>query len=103
MTSIKQDGISLPIEWHTPEHIISRYATNMMVQYVEHEFVLSFYEVQPPLTSDLFREEKGELKKLMSVQANCVSRVIVAKDKMPQFIAALQKSLEKMSDNKNGS
>jgi len=32
------------------------------------------------------------------VQATCVARIIVAKDKMPEFAAAIQKNLERFME-----
>jgi len=39
----------LPIKWQIPEDLISRYATNLVVQHTEHEFTISFFEAEPPI------------------------------------------------------
>jgi hypothetical protein len=41
--------ILLPIEWHVPDDLVTRYANNLLIQHTEHEFILSFFEILPPL------------------------------------------------------
>jgi hypothetical protein len=88
-------GIYVPIEWHAPEDLISRYANNILVQHEEHEFIISFFEIRPPLLLGSPEEIKAKLEQTESVRAECVARIIVAADRMPSFIEALQGNLEK--------
>lgn len=82
----------LTIEWKTPDSIFSRYATNIVVQKTEHEFVLSFFELHPPLIL-------GELPPDMdTVPAECVARIIVSAQKMPEFIAVLNEHLRRLNE-----
>lgn len=85
--------IQVPVQWHFPEHVESRYATNLLVQHGPHEFTISFFEAQPPilLTED---DRKRAATKIQSVRANCVARVVVSVERMPEFVEVLQKSLE---------
>ena len=92
--------IEVPIEWHVPDSITSQYATNMIVQHTEHEFIISFFETIPPFLIGILAEE--ELKKLDSVQAKCVARVVIARGRMTQFIDALQTNL-KTAESKSAS
>lgn len=80
----------LPIEWCYPDDLISRYATNMVVQYTEHEYTISFFEVRPPLLLGTPEQISERLKAIDSVKATCVARVIVAADRLQDFIDALQ-------------
>ena len=57
--------LELPIEWHLPDQIVSRYATNMVVQFTENEFIVSFFETVPPLllgSPDAIKEKVKEIK-----------------------------------------
>lgn len=88
----KPEGI--PIDWRTPESTVSRYATNLVIQRTENEYVLSFFEVLPPIIL-------GETqKKLDSVTAECVARIIVAAGKMPDFVNVLQEHLRKTLESR---
>ncbi len=77
----------LPIEWNFGD-LLNRYATNMLIQRGENEFYISFFEITPPL---LF--SPADHGKIKSVKANCVARIVIAKDKLQSFIDALQQSV----------
>ncbi len=84
------DGMMLPVEFYVPEGIVSRYATNLVVQHTEHEFIVSFYEVQPPLLLGTPEENKAALEHLGEVRATCVARIIIAAGRMAEFVKVLQ-------------
>jgi hypothetical protein len=86
----------LPINWTFPPDLISRYATNIIVQLAENEFVVSFFEIPPPV---LLRGQE-DLDKLESVTAQCVSRIIIAAEKMPQFVDVLNRQLSVYQERK---
>ena len=89
-------GKWLPIEYYVPDHIQSRYVTHLLVQNTEHEFILSFFELQEPfLMGDTPEEREQQVEQLKYVRAKCVGRVIIAADRMSAFIDAMQKNLEK--------
>lgn len=89
----------IPIEWHCSDKIESKYATNLIVQRAEHEFIISFFEILPPILLGPPEEQSAHLRELDSVRAECVARVIVAADKMPDFVRALHDNLSRTSDD----
>lgn len=86
--------VNLPIDWHIPENLQSQYASNVFVQPGEYEIVLSFFETRAPVLTGSPEENLTKLKKLESVQAKCVARIIVAPDLVPKLIQALQNGLD---------
>lgn len=98
----REQGVQVPLEFHFPPETISRYATHMLVQHTDHEFIVSFFEIENPvlLGSDEARQEK--LQHLDTVRAHCVARVIVAPERMHRFIAAMQENLENYISEKAG-
>jgi len=88
-TDISKKEMVIPIEWHMPDGIITPFATNMIVQTIENEFKISFFEIKPSvrlLDSDPFPDK---------VRADCVASVIVTPERLPKFIKALQTQLDK--------
>jgi hypothetical protein len=83
----------VPIEWIVPDSIVSQYATNMIIQHFEHEFILSFFETQPPLIIGI--PSKEQLESLKSVKSTCIARIVIAPERMQNFVNALQTNLEK--------
>jgi hypothetical protein len=89
------EGIGVPVEWHYPEGLIGRYSNNIVVQFGENECHISFFEIRPPLIFGSPEEMKEQAKKLKSVRAECVSRIIIAKAFVPQILKAIQETWEK--------
>jgi len=86
--------VALPIEWHFPEGLQSRYATNAVAQNGQFEVIISFFEAQLPLLLGQPEENKAQLEQLGSIRAECVSRIIVAAENLPTIIAVLQTALD---------
>lgn len=89
------------IEWHIPGGIVTRYATNMVVQHSEQEFILSFFELLPPIILGT-PQELEKLETMSSVQAECIARIIVSAGRMPKFIEVLQQTLERVAAKQEG-
>lgn len=90
--------LEIPIEWYVPDSIVSQYATNMVIQHFEHEFIISFFDTKPPLIVGV--PSKEVLESLKSIRAECVARIVVAAARMPGFVNALQTNLEKSLSKK---
>jgi hypothetical protein len=99
MVDKKIEGKELLIEWHVPENLKSNYATNMVVQYTGEEFVISFFEVKPPIILGSPEEIKSALPKLESVRAECLAQIIVSPKRMKKFIKAMQTHLDQVLSN----
>jgi len=87
-------GKKIPVEWQIPDDLISPFASNMLVQTIENEFRLLFFEIKPPLRLD----DSAPLPE--KARADCVASVIVTADRMPKFIEALQLQLNKYHQSK---
>ena len=87
--------MEIPIDWHFPSDIISRYATNMTVQGTPNEVIISFFELFPPMVLGPTPEAtQAQVMRIKSLQAKCVARLVILPDKLPEFIEVLQKSLD---------
>lgn len=90
-----ENQVLLPIDWNVPDDLVARYATNMIVQRTKDEFIISFFEVKPPILLGKPNEIVEQAKYLNSVRANCVAQIIVSADRMPDFVKALERNLGK--------
>ncbi len=86
--------LELPIDWQFPGDLSTRYATHLIVQHSEHEFVLSFFEILPPTIFGSPEAVSAQLERLSSIPAECVGRIVVAANRMPAFVAVLQENLQ---------
>lgn len=81
--------VKVPLKWNISPTIITRFASNMVIQTLENEFKISFFEIKPEIRlgpSDKIPDE---------VLADCVASVIVTANKLPSFIKILQEQLDK--------
>lgn len=90
------ETFQLPVEWVIPEETTGSYATHIVVQHSDKEFILNFFEIRMPIFSNLSKEQKLEkLNEMESIKANCVSRIVVSPDRMENFVEVLKRNLEK--------
>lgn len=82
-------GKVVPIKWNVSADIISRFATNILVQKLDNEFKISFFEIKPPISFS----EKDQLPD--NVPADCVASIIVTANRLPGFIEVLRRQMEK--------
>lgn len=83
---------TVPLEWYIPDNIRAGYATNIVVQNTEQEFVISFFEAEKPIILGPPEEAEKIMKSLESVKAKCIARVVVAPARLESFISVLQAS-----------
>ena len=88
----------VPVEWYIPEHIKTYYVTDMTVQFTGHDFVVSFFELRPPVILGSISERMEQAKRLKSVRKQCITRVAVNVERMPDFIKAFQTNLKRYKD-----
>lgn len=91
----KEISITVPINWHMPDNIISRFANNMVVQTLENEFKILFFETKPEIYLDIPR------KPPIGVQSECVASIIINAEKLPHFIKALQRQYDRYIEIKS--
>ena len=103
MSEARQDqskGISLPIDWHSSEEVQSRYVNNVLVQAGLYEIVVSFFEIQQPVLLGQPEENRKRLEELGSVRAECVSKLVISPEFIPNLIDALKTGLESYRQSK---
>ena len=93
------DAVKLPLDWHIPEHMPCQYATNLVVQHTEHEFIISFFRASPPIVFGPREDAIERTRQMESVRAECVGRIVVAPGRMPEFVEVLQQNLERFNQS----
>ena len=91
---IIKKGKEVPIKFNIPSTIITRFASNMVIQTFENEFKISFFEIKPEIRLDPSDEIPD------NVLADCVASVIVNANKLPSFIEILQKQVDRHNKGK---
>ena len=88
------------MEWQVPDSLESVYANQMIVEGLEFENVISFFETRPPLLVANTQEELQQMvSSVSSIPARCVARVVVAKERMHAFIKAFMTHAQRIADS----
>jgi hypothetical protein len=80
------------LDWYVPDELVSHHANNIVVQYLDGEYIISFFETLPPIVLGTPEERRRQAEQINSVRARCVARIIVPGTKMESFIGALAQS-----------
>lgn len=79
----------VPIDWYIPDGTMTPFATNMIVQTIETEFKISFFEIKPVPRIDDSQPMPDK------VRADLVASVIITPERLVKFVDALQKHIDK--------
>jgi len=90
----QDDGMLVPLRHRLPESLVTRYATNITVQHTDAEFIISFYEVVPPVLLGTPEENRAAIEELGAVEAICVARIAVPAARMVGFVKAIAENYE---------
>ena len=82
--------VEIPVEWHIGDQIKSNYADNVVVQARKHDIIISFFETQLPPFGGTPEDNRTFLETLSSIRAECIGRIVVAPELVPEIIKALQ-------------
>ncbi len=93
--------ITLSVDWRIPENIQAQYANNILIQAGQFEFNVFFFEMQQPILSGSPEENKAKLEAMGSIQARCVSKVVLSPELIPGLIDALQTEYVKYQSQKS--
>lgn len=86
---VKIKAVAVPLEWHVPEGVMTPFASNMVVQFTEGMFKLSFFEIKPPIQFGSSPTPPS------SIRADMVASVFILPDKIPTMLKTLGEQLDK--------
>ncbi len=102
MSEVEQSsqGVTLPIEWYVPDTIHNQYVNNVIVQPGQYEITLFFFETRIPPYIGSPEANREYLLKQGTVRFECVSKMTVAPQMVPEIIKALQTGLDNYNASK---
>ena len=87
-------GYQIRVSWDIPQDMLLPSATHIIVQRDGPDFIINFFELRPPLLLGTEEQKLQQLKKIDSVHAKCVARLLISADRMPQFLKAFSDAQE---------
>lgn len=105
MSEVEQEGqslqgVSLPIDLHVSDTMHNQYVHNVIVQPGQHEITLFFFETHVPPFVGSVEENREYLLRKGAVRLECVSKLVVAPQLVPEIIKALQVGLDNYNASK---
>lgn len=94
------DKVRIPLVFDPPRETLTRYATNFVIQCLEHEFILSFYEAEAPILLGSSEENLAELRRQGEIHARCVARIVVAPARMQEFAHIVESAMTRHHSQK---
>lgn len=82
--------LALPLEFHWPDGVVTRFADQFMIQVSDTTCSLGFFESLPPWFVGATAEE---IEKIKSVRAEGVAKIVVTLPKMVEIFNAIQTAL----------
>lgn len=90
--------ISIPLNWIVPESLDTTHATNLVIQQRGTEFTLLFFEARPPLFTGTPEEQAQKYQNLKSMDAVCVSRIVVSIENMQEMLQGMIGSINQFQE-----
>jgi hypothetical protein len=85
------ESIRLPLDFYTPETLVSLFANHVAVQVSGDICRITFYDTVPPLFLSTSDEDLAtKVSKITSIRAQAVARIAIELEKIPDFIRILQ-------------
>jgi hypothetical protein len=87
---------SVAINFVYPDNLVSHFTANVIAQFQQDPFLLSFFEISPPpLSGETDEDRLADLKKLDHIEAKCVARIVVTPSRMQDIVNVLSGNLAK--------
>jgi len=102
MTEKKVFAKEISVKRIFPEDLQSNFASHFVIQHDLYKFILTFYEVWPPVLLGETGEDVGQvIDNIDSIEAKCIARIVVTPEKMREFYEAIQNNLQKYEQLSN--
>jgi Protein of unknown function (DUF3467) len=88
-TSTSKRDRAIKVTWESDE-VPTQYATNLVVQHTAHEFIITFFEIRPPLLMGTPAMKSRQLDDVSEIRARPLARIVVAATRMNEFVQVLQ-------------
>jgi len=98
-SSVNPVEVSKPLKWEIPEGVTILWVNNFVVQHTQDEFILSFFQVTPPI---LIQPTPEELEAVESVPARAVARVALTPPAMAGLLAVMGENYERFQEKQLG-
>jgi hypothetical protein len=87
--------VKVPVRWVVPEGMLTLAPTNIVVQYIEGEFIISLFEGRPPILLGSKEEVFKQLKTHGEIPVYCLARFVLSPQRMEDFVRVVGENLQR--------
>ena len=98
MENTSEQKRSIPVDFTGGTELSAVHANQMIIQHTEHEFVVTFFELLPPVLSPDPTQQAEEFGQIKNVRARPVAKVVMSSVRAREFAAALVENLRRFED-----
>ena len=99
MSAKTDKGQIVHIDYTGGTELPAVHANQVIIQHTESEFIVSFFEVLPPVLSPDVSRRTKEMERIKSIRAQPVARIVMAPDRAREFIAAFIENLRSFEEH----
>lgn len=101
-SELSGEGRSVPLLWTDRDEKPVMFANQILAQHVNEEFLISFGQVSPPAILGSDEERQDALARVEFVPVRTVARIGMPAQRMREFVAVMQQSLEQYERESGG-
>jgi len=96
-SDVKPVEVSKPLKWEIPEDLPILWVNNFVAQHTQHEFILTFFQVTPPI---LIKPTPEDLEAVESVPARAVGRIALTPRAMAELLDVIRENYDRFQKKK---
>jgi hypothetical protein len=96
------EPIPVPIEWRVGSEVVTRFASNILVQCQEHETIIAFFELKVPFIVGPREQQVASIGALATIPADCVARIAIPTSRLQEVIDTMKQGQQNYMDSRTG-
>ncbi len=97
INEVRAVEVSKPLEWQIPDDMLILWANNFVIQHTENEFIVTFFQVAPPI---LIQARREDIEAIESVPARAVARIALTPHAMAELLRVMTENYERYQKKK---
>jgi hypothetical protein len=93
----KSVEVSKPLKWEIPQDMPILWTNNFVIQHTENEFILTFFQVTPPI---LIQPTREDIEAIESVPARAIARIALTPHAMAELLDVITENYERFQKKK---
>lgn len=91
----KETGRDVPIEWVVPDSVLTSRTTNIAIQQSgPAEFIVSFFDLRPPIITGSLEEQLEKYHQIESIPAVCTARFFLSYDRLVDYSNVFKNAID---------